>query len=256
MFIVVPLYYFKRSSFLIEDYETYIRFKNQLDREKSFNYEESIKILSGLDLMNHLSPGAKKQMIIEKIDEVSGKKIQILKTANLDENPEVQHYAAVMLNEIENNFNNIIYELQEEYKENASLKTLDKLILAYKKYIDSSLLEKNAFSIYNDEYIRLLNKRKNKTGLEKHHIIELMRAYLQKMDTIKSREIFEAGIKMYPETLELYLLKLELDLKLKNYEAVKKDVKALETFDSSAIESSHYRSQVEFWCQKPIERKI
>jgi len=256
IFIFFPLYYFKRSSFLIEDYETYINFKNQLDREKSFDYEESIKILSGLDLMNHLSPRAKKQLIIEKINKVSGNKIRILKSANLDKDTEVQHYAAVMLNEIENNFNNKIYELQEEYKEKSSLKILDQLIRAYKKYIESSLLEENALSTYNDEYIRLLNIRKEKSKLEKHHIIELMDAYIRKMDFIKSREIFEIGIKIYPKTLELYLLKLKLDLKLNNHEAIRKDIQALETFDLLAIDSSHYKSQVEFWCQKPIERKI
>ena len=256
IFILLPLYYFKRSSFLIEDYETYIRFKNQLDSEKRFNYEASIKIISGLDLMNYLSPAAKKQMIIEKINKVSGSKIQILKTANLDQDTEVQHYAAVMLNEIENNFNNKIYALKEDYKKNASLKILDQLILAYKKYIDSSLLEKNALSIYNDEYIRLLKIRKKEAGLKEKHLIDLMDAYIQKMDYIKSREVFELGIKRYPRLLELYLLKLKLDLKLNNDEAIQKDIEVLKTFDSSQIKSKHCKSQLEFWSHKPIERKL
>lgn len=246
--ILSSLYYFKRSSFLIEDYETYIRFKNQLDREKTFDYEESIATISGLDLMEHLSSEAKKQMIIEKIHGNLGNKIKILKIANVDKNTEVQHYASVMLNEIENNINNKIYQLGVDYKKSSSLKILDQLIKQYMDYIASDLLEDSTLSVYNDEYIRLLNTRSEMAGLDKRHFIELMNAYIRKMDYIKSREIFKRAIKSYPKAVELYLLKLKLDLELHHHEAIEEDIKNLKTFDKDKIESGHLKSQLEFWC--------
>jgi len=254
--ILSSLYYIKRSSFLIEDYETYIRFKNQLAREKTFNYEESITIMSGLDLMNHLSAEAKKEMIIEKMGSQLGNNIRVLKTANSDENSEVQHYASVMLNEIENNINNKIYQLKEKYKRNSSLKILDELIKHYKEYIASDLLETDVLSVYNNEYIRLLNERLEMAGLEKSHYIELMDAYIRNMDYIQSREVYKEGIKRFPETVELYLLKLKVDLTLNQHEAVRTDIKYLKEIDKNTVKSEHLRSQLEFWCQEPIERKI
>jgi hypothetical protein len=254
--ILSSLYYFKRSSFLIEDYETYIRFRNQLDREKTFNYEESITTMSGLDLMKHLNADAKKEMIIEKMGNQLGSNIRVLKTANIDHNSEVQHYASVMLNEIENNTNNIIYQLKEAYKKSASLKILDELLKHYKEYIASDLLEENVLSVYNNEYIRLLNERSEMAGLEKNHYIELMNAYIRNMDYIKSREVFKEGIKIFPENVELYLLKLKVDLTLKHHEAVRTDIKYLKEIDKDTVKSEHLKSQLEFWCQEPIERKI
>lgn len=254
--IVSSLYYFKRSSFLIEDYETYIRFRNQLDREKTFNYEEAITTMSGLDLMKHLNANAKKEMIIEKMGNQLGNNIRVLKTANIDHDPEVQHYASVMLNEIENNINNIIYQLKEAYKKSASLKILDELIQYYKEYIASDLLEENVLSVYNNEYIRLLNERLKIAGLEKYHYIELMNAYIRNMDYIKSREVFKEGIKLFPETVDLYLLKLKVDLTLNQHAAVQKDIEYLKEIDKETVKSEHLKSQLEFWCQEPIERKI
>lgn len=254
--ILSSLYYFKRSSFLIEDYETYIRFRNQLDREKTFNYEESITTMSGLDLMKHLNAEAKKEVIIEKMGSQLGNNIKVLKTANIDKNSEVQHYASVMLNEIENNINNKIYRLKEKYKESSSLKTLDELIKHYKEYIASDLLEENVLSVYNNEYIRLLNERLEMAKFEKSHYIELMNAYIRNMDYIKSREVFREGIKLFPKTVELYLLKLKVDLILNHHEAVRTDIKYLKEIDKETVKSEQLKSQLEFWCQEPIERKI
>lgn len=254
--ILSSLYYFKRSSFLIEDYETYIRYKNQLDREKTFNYEESITTMSGLDLMKHLSSEAKKEMIIEKMGGQLDNNIRVLKTANIDENSEVQHYASVMLNEIENNINNKIYQLKEAYKKNRSLKSLNELIKYYKEYIASDLLEENVLSVYNNEYIRLLNERLEMAGLEKSHYIELMNAYIRNMDYIKSREVFNEGIKLFPKTVELYLLKLKVDLTLNHHEAVRTDIEYLKKIDKDTVKSEQLKSQLEFWCHEPIERKI
>lgn len=256
LFILIPLYYFKKDSLLIEDYETYIRFKSQLDRERSFDYEESLQTMSAMDFMHYFSPDAKKTLIIEKLKDDSTNTIEVLKAANEDIDPEVQHYAAVMLNEIENNFNKKIHDLKQKLKKKSTLKVLDALIHVYKEYIHSGLINGSALELYNNEYIRLLNRRDQISGLEKDQMVELMAAYIRQLNKIQSMNVFKRAVEVYPKTVEFYLLKLKLDLTLKNHSIVKEDLKTLKRFRREDIQSKQLRSQVDFWCQQPIEELL
>lgn len=256
LFIILPLYYFKQESLLIEDYETYIRFKSQLDREGSFDYEEAIQTMSALDFMHYFSPDAKKTLIIEKLKADSTNTIEVLKAANEDLDPEVQHYAAVMLNEIENNFNKEIHDLKQQLKQKVTLKGLDRLIDVYRAYIQSDLIEGSTLTLYNGEYIRLLNQRDALASLEKNQLVGLMAAYIRQLNRIQSTKIFKRGIEAFPKAVEFYLLKLKLDLTLNNHLVVKEDLEALKAFNKEDIQSKQLRSQVDFWCQEPIEELL
>ena len=126
---------------ILGDYQRYIASSNnEFKIQKQLDYEKEIRVLSFLDQINLLDTERKKELIIEFGSDNSEKKAYLLQKGLANTDHEVTHYCAVTLNSIENEYVNLIYNLQEEYNQTKNIKILEKLATALKIYIKSGLL--------------------------------------------------------------------------------------------------------------------
>lgn len=241
--------YIKTDSLMIEDYENYIRFQNNRIHSDAFDYTASIKTMSALDVMTYYGDDLKKEIIVNYKNEFKKERIDLLRLGNLDEDTEVQHYSAVMLNALENEINSQINSLLARLKTSNNRQVLDQLLALYKIYIESSLLDEASVNIYNNIYIDLLEKRLASIEPTYQYSIDLYQAYLRQLSFKKARECYESIQEMFGETPEMLLLKTSLDFKVGDDKEMNDNINKMKEhyFNSQDQMTKKQASQLAFW---------
>lgn len=181
--------YFYRDNFPISDYEQMLISEDSTNLRQKVIYENEIRTMSFLDLLNYISPDKKKELLIDSHYEFDINNTDILRKGLEAMDKEVQHYSATLLNTRENEFTNKISYLSEQYGIKETPAILEELIQAYKNYIDSGLIEEDSMGIFLKEYIEVINK---KIGLKNYDLTTLnmlFEAYVFNDDLIKAEEI-------------------------------------------------------------------
>jgi hypothetical protein len=181
--------YFYRDNLPLSDYEQMLEAEDSADLREKISYENEIRTMSFLDLLNYIGPEQKKELLIDSQYSVDINNTEILKKGLEAEDKEVQHYSATLLNTRENEYTNRISELSEQFviKEDESI--LNELIVAYKSYIDSGLIEEDSMGIFLKEYIQTLNKKIRLKNYGLKSLNQLFEAYVKDNNLVKAEEI-------------------------------------------------------------------
>lgn len=212
--------YFYRDNFPISDYEQMLISEDSTNLRQKVIYENEIRTMSFLDLLNYISPDKKKELLIDSHYEFDINNTDILRKGLEAMDKEVQHYSATLLNTRENEFTNKISYLSEQYgiKENPAI--LEELIQAYKNYIDSGLIEEDSMGIFLKEYIEVINK---KIGLKNYDLTTLnmlFEAYVFNDDLIKAEEINNKISREYNRKDQVVLNELFILYQKDDYDAI------------------------------------
>ncbi len=249
--LYLSLSYFMRDSIVLSDYEALIEFNNTLSFKEKINYDKEIRTMSFLDMLDVLDSKEKKQLIIDsEIFEYKGK-VKLLQKGLGDQDTEVQHYSATLLNDKENEYTNRINYLREEYNLEKNNLSLQKLSKAYKQYITSDLISGEVLYIFNREYIETLQMllKTNKDNL--NILDDLVKAYIKSNDFLEADNTNTLLLEKYPNNPEGILNKLHISFEKDSLAKFNLLIKALT--EEEIKSSKKIENLVSFWIRKEVE---
>lgn len=242
------LSYFMRDSIVLSDYELLIEFENNLNFKEKINYNKEVRTMSFLDMLDALESEEKKQLIIDsEIFEYKGK-IKLLQKGLSDEDREIQHYSATLLNDKENEYTNKINYLREEYNIQKDKFALENLSKAYKQYITSGLISGEVLYIFNGEFIETLEISLNIEKDNLYILDDLVKAYIRNNDFINAEKTNLRLLEKYPDNPEGLLNRLNISFEkdsLSQFYILIQGLTEKEIKSSKSIEKL-----VSFWIRK------
>lgn len=229
--LYVTLYYFQWNGKVLSDYERYLDFEHNLEKEKKLNYKKEIGTFSFIDQIRLLDVKRKKDLIVEYSMDYKDNKIDAIQRGLQDDDSEVRHYSAVTINMLESEYTKMLADLRNEYNTYHDNNSLMKLYSGYKDYLTSGLIESEVYQIINLEYIEILQKllKKDITTLE--IINQLVKAYLRSSNILKAEEINKIILSKYPNAIEGYINRINIAFEKKDYEELLKTVNEAKSND-------------------------
>ncbi len=241
------LYYFLRSSIVLEDYERYIDFERFFEYRKLLDYHKEMQTLSFLDHMNLLDAESKKQLIIDFSMNNYDSRVKLLQKGLIDQDTEVKHYSAVSLNVIENEYVQLINELREAYNLDKEPGHLRSLVKVYQSYIESGLLTDEVQIALNEEYISVLHKLIELKKETSEIIMALIQAYVKGNHFEKAQKWIERYIDKRPDSFEPVYYLLHIAYMQKDLNKVDEIVKNLENNNINIPEE--YQDKILYWTE-------
>jgi len=196
------LLYFRRNSIVLGDFERYINFQRLFENQEKLDYDKEIQTLSFLDQMNLLDAKSKKQLIVDFGMNRNEDRVKLLHKGLLDMDGEVQHYSAVSLNMLENEYTHTINQLREEFNQNKDLDSLKRLTKVYQSYVESGLLSGEVLQVFNREYIDILRKLAERKKETPEIMNELVQAYIRGGDLIQAEAVNKRLLEKYHDRIE------------------------------------------------------
>ena len=249
-FVFTALFYFslvvfQREGDLLENYEKYVNYVSEYILEKDIDLKKELNTSSAYDHLYIGMDQQKKNVIVDLISDDIDLKVQILKSALDDSNPEVVHYASSTLNLIEKEYEKLIEKLKIKYQQEKDGDLLREIIDVYEKYIDSGLSEGDLLNFYVDEYLLIIDECLEEFGhdfniyVKKVKALMILKAY--------DRVFLVLGImhKEYPLKAENFLYTLEVMHHMKKYKEIKNVIGKMKQLEIKVPEE--YRSVIEFW---------
>lgn len=229
--LYVTLYYFQWNGKVLSDYERYLDFEHNLEKEKKLNYKKEIGTFSFIDQIRLLDVKRKKDLIVEYSMDYKDNKIDAIQRGLQDDDSEVRHYSAVTINMLESEYTKMLADLRNEYNTYHDNNSLMKLYSGYKDYLTSGLIESEVYQIINLEYIEILQKllKNNITTLE--IINQLVKAYLRSSNILKAEGINKIILSKYPNVIEGYINRINIAFEKKDYEELLKTVNEAKSND-------------------------
>lgn len=202
---------FKSDNEIIEDYEEYLQYAEQFLVPEEVNLFNEINQLSMADRLKYSSEEEKKESIINFAIENTEIKVEILKEALFDDDPEVTHYAASTLNSLEQDFEKMIDNLKERYKQENDTEALGRLIEVYDKYISSGLLADEIKLTYLQDYLTILQETKEKFGNAYEINLKIAEVNYQLQKYSEAIQLLKGLIENNPYNYEAYLLLMKIN---------------------------------------------
>lgn len=200
---------------MMDEYEEHIAYIDNLSILKDINIVDEINTMSVNDKLRYSSSDQKKEAVIDFNTDDSQAKVNVLRHALSDEDPEVVHYAAAMLNTIDKDFCDKLRDCDEIKNKN---KQLQKRAVLLMQYIESGLLESDIKLCYLKKYLLIIEEIENSGELS--YDLELRKGIVCKKlnQFVQAQEVFDILISSYPERYEAYteLMGLKYEQNLPN----------------------------------------
>ncbi|WFD11124.1 hypothetical protein [Tepidibacter hydrothermalis] len=235
----------KSKNNMIEDYEKYIEYVDQIIVKHQVDFEKEINMTSALDILKYSSNEKKKDVIVDLIAEDIDLKVKILKTALRDEDPEVVHYASSTLNLLESEYEHEINFLRDSYNKKRDEETLKKLIKVYDKYLNSGLLSIQLKNILLQQYLDILMEFKDKFGEEYNLLLDIADVYMNLDKTEESIKILKTLYENYTQEFEHYIYSMKAFYLMDNYKEVSNIAKKIIDLDLNIPD--RYKPIVDYW---------
>ncbi len=241
--------YFYRDNLPLSDYEQMLEADIDINLREKISYENEIRTMSFLDLLNYISPEQKKELLINSQYGLSINNTEILKKGLNAKDKEVQHYSATLLNTKENDFTNKISYLSEQYNDKKSPLVLDNLSQAYLDYIESGLIEEDSMGIFIKEYIDTLCKKIEINRYDLDTLNALFKAYVNDNNLRKAQDINNKINKEFNRADIVALNRLLLLYEKNNYYGV---YNVITTLDPEIINSNEKLKEIKSFYTKGV----
>lgn len=230
---------------LIKEYEKYVHYKNELGNIKKINFNKELNVLSMYDKLKHSPSSEKKEAIIELIDNDIEIKVNILRTALLDKDPEVVHYAASTLNLFEQEYERKLFNLKQKYIESNEINTLVKMIELYDSYINSGLLGDESLEVYLNEYLNLLEDNIDRFNDNYEILLKMIDVNIKLSKFDDCFYIIKRLFENFSPRFETYFYLMKIYYNLKNYKMVSNIAKNIKELEIKIPEK--YEGIIDYW---------
>lgn len=254
-FLAVVFYYFtmrvlKRE--LYGDYEEFLQGRYQAEElpEKHDNlmrvvrretgFESFVDIIRGDDLYNKLK-------VLQKLRQnVTHKSILLLKEATQDLLPEVRLFAAQALLGIEDKLNKDINLQKIKADSIISAEEYAKLGDLYLLYVDLDILEEAV----KKHYLLLASSAYKASLDESTQNLEVILKYAKVLNALgqasKAKLFLDHAYQIWPESIDLNLLRAEVAFQTKNYGDIEKILKHVDIEEVEKIQEN-FKEPIMFW---------
>lgn len=244
-FLYLSLTLFDKRSDLIEDYEKYIEYINEMVFEKQIDVQKEINVTPAFDSLAVASNEKKKNVIIDLISDDIDVKVHILKRALKDNDPEVVHYASSTLNLIEDEYEKRINNLRDDYISKGSERILRELIEVHDKYIKSGLLSEELLKFQLREHLEIIEEYISKFTPDYDLLIRKVDILINLEEYDKACEILRNLYTKYPENIMNYIYTMKILFNQRKFKEVAKVAKKIK--ELNLIVPEEYKSIIEFW---------
>lgn len=244
-FLYLSLTLFDKRSDLIEDYEKYIEYINEVVLEKQIDVQKEINVTPAFVNLAVASNEKKKNVIIDLISDDIDVKVHILRKALKDNDPEVVHYASSTLNLIENEYEKRINALRDAYISKGSKEILRELIDVHNKYIKFGLLSEEFLKFQLKEHLEIIEEYISKFTPDYGLLIKKVDILINLEEYDKACEILRNLYAKYPENIMNYIYTMKILFNQRKYKEVAKVAKKIK--ELNLIVPEKYKSIIEFW---------
>lgn len=242
--IYISLILTKKKSNIIEDYNKYIEYIDEIISVNKVSFDKELNVVTALDSLKLSTDKKKKNMIIDLISDDIDIKINILRTALKDKDPEVVHYASSILNLVEEEYEKSINNIRDKYVSTKSEVTLKELINLYYDYLNSGIISERLLEFELDEYLITIDEYTDNFGFD-YSIL------LKKIDVLIKIDRNEEALNLMEligdnkGTNELYFYKLKALYNINANNEVIRLANKIKEMDIDIPED--YKGIVEFW---------
>lgn len=226
--LYLSLHFLQWNTTILADYERYLDFEHNLEKEKKVNYIKEIGTFSFIDQIRLLNTKEKKDLIVEYSLDYKNNKINAVQRGLHDGDSEVRHYSAVTINMLESEYLNEISDLREDYNTYQDTNSLVKLYNGYTDYLSSGLISNEVYQIINKEYIDVILKVIEKNIISLDILNNMVKSYLRSNNIISAKEINNVLLSKYPKNTEGYINKIRIAYEKRDYEDLIKTIKDVE----------------------------
>lgn len=245
LFLDIALIIIQNKPNLLENYHKYIEYINELISRNKLDFEKELNVVSALDSLKLSNAKKKKNVIIDLISDDIDLKINILRRALNDEDPEVVHYASSIINLVEAEYEISINELKDQYVTTNSEEVLKELIIVYDDYLSSGLINENLLRFEQEEYLNIINEYIEKFGYEYDVMIKKVDILIKMNNNEEALYVLKSISNNNKETNEHYFYKLKA---LYNIKENKEVIILAEKIKNSDINiPDKYMGIIEFW---------
>lgn len=231
----------------LSEYEKYIAYIDSLIKPDEINFTKQVNLMSGIDELIYSSNKRKKESIVDLMNNEAASKIKILKQALHDRDPEVVHYASMVLVSAEEEYEKKIAELESKYKQGRDPVVLTALSDIYRRYIDSGLLEGETLDIFLNDYLKLLLESEKTADGNCELLLAIADVYTRLHSYDKAVEILQRLNREFPEEPKVYLSSMKLYYDMHNYREVSKVAKKIKELDLGVELPEEYRKVASYW---------
>ncbi|KPU27314.1 hypothetical protein TR13x_06110 [Caloranaerobacter sp. TR13] len=243
--INIMLESYAKKNGLIKEYEKYVHYKNELENIKKININKELNLLSMYDKLKYSPSSEKKEAIIELIDNDMEIKVYILRTALLDEDPEVVHYAASTLNLFEQEYERNLFILKQKYIQSNEVNTLVEIIELYDSYINSGLLDDESLKIYLKEYLNLLEDNIDRFNDNYEILLKMIDINIKLSKFDDCFYLIKRLFENFSPKFETYFYLMKIYYNLKNYKMVSNIAKKIRELEIKIPEK--YEGIINYW---------
>ena len=245
LFLNIALTITHNKGNLLEDYHKYIEYINELISRNKLNFEKELNVVSALDSLKLSDAKKKKNVIIDLISDDIDLKINILREALNDEDPEVVHYASSIINLVEQEYEKKMNKLKDEYVAIISEEILKELIIVYDDYLSSGLINEKLLRFEQEEYLDIINEYIDKFEIEYDVMIKKVDLLIKMNNNEEALFVLESISDHNKEMNEDYFYKLKA---LYNIKENNKVIILAEEIKNSGINiADKYKGIIEFW---------
>ena len=215
--------FIRRKQGELESYLKALHSHDHIYQEEAIDFEKEINTVPLNDTLHLSSSKQKREYLIYILKKDFTGHIKGLKKALKSDDSETSHYAAAALMEIKKQFESMIQNAEEDYKNGTKdSKSLEGYILALKKYLSSGLADSVDLYDFKDKYAIALAQYINKYDAPQDYYSEKISAEIFLGDYEAAADYCNLFKEKFPDSEKPYISSLKLNYRLKDRQEFEK----------------------------------
>jgi len=215
--------FIRRKQGELESYLKALHSHDHIYQEEAIDFEKEINTVPLNDTLHLSSSKQKREYLIYILKKDFTGHIKGLKKALKSDDSETSHYAAAALMEIKKQFESMIQNAEEDYKNGTKdSKSLEGYILALKKYLSSGLADSVDLYDFKDKYAIALAQYINKYDAPQDYYSEKISAEIFLGDYEAAAYCCSLFKEKFPDSEKPYISSLKLNYMLKDRQSFEK----------------------------------
>ncbi len=201
---------YSKNTGIIDDYDRYVHYINNLIMLKPLNYHSEMNVMSTVDSLQYSDRAEAKNAVVNLTANDPAVKVAILKKALNNEDHEIVHYAASTLTLMEQEYEHRLEIMRGKYNQDSTIEQLFELAACYNEYISSGLLDGDVLAHYRTEMQGVLDHLSSAGSI--HYEAQLLSIgnliHMRNFNGAEDR--IQQLLVRYPESYEPYLLLMKV----------------------------------------------
>lgn len=224
-----------------------LKVNNEMYQNVFYMRDESAKLTVPLEEALLLDDTkTKRALMMEVLNDDPEQYIELLQKARNDPDTEVSHYATTAMTELQKSYDLRMQQCEQAYAAApADEAVLRQYLVCLKNYLNADLLDGALLAMYRNTYLQMLEKYDKLFEDSVRVLREIFEVQLSLNDISAAEDTVDQATKAWPEDAQSWLMRLQLEVTLKNSAGVRQTLKKLR--EKQLYIPERDRETVEFW---------